>query len=150
MKLKWESLRIPCIRPAVDAVAAVVHEFRVQKNQGIGVRSLYERWENIRLDDVVRVDDLKFVIAITICGIAIHGVSKECTRRLLVHAVLRLYITRDSSNPCDHSQRRGARTSLLRRLHDGAEPALARALVLDATLRDNVFVGVSVPFMFAM
>ena len=75
----------------MDAVAAVVHRFREKRDQGIDVRSLYERWENIRLGDVVQICNHKFVIAITMCEIAIHIVSRECTRRLLVHAFLKLY-----------------------------------------------------------
>jgi len=99
----------------------------------------------MRPDDVVRVGDYKFVIAIAICGIAMYGVTRDCTRRLLVHVFLQLYITRDNSEPGDHSQRRRVRTSELPRQLDGASPR-----TLDATLRDNIFVDVSVPFMFAM
>ena len=79
VRFEWESLRIPCISPAADVVAAVVHRFRGKRDQGIGVRSLYERWEDIRLDDVIQVHGHKFVIAITICGIAIHYRDLECT-----------------------------------------------------------------------
>ena len=149
VRFRWESLRIPCIRLAADAVATVVHRFRGKKNQGIGVRSLYEKWEKIRRHDVVRVGDHQFTIAITICGIAIGGVSGECTRRLLVHAILQLYITRDSPESCDHSPRPGLQPSDLHRLLDGGR-CPGRASTLDATLQDNVFIDVSVPFMLAM
>ena len=143
MSFQWEALQVPGIDPAVDAVATGVYRFRRKRDQGIGVRSLYEKWEEMRLDDIVRVSDHKFVIAIAICGIAIHGVTRECTRRLSVHVFLQLYITRDNAEPGDHSQRQGARTSVLHRQLDGDS-----SRTLDATLRDNIFADVSVPFMF--
>ena len=105
MNFQWESLQVPGIDPAVDVVATVVHRFRGKRDQGVGVRSLYERWEKIRLGDVVQVVGHKFVIAVTICGIAIYAVTKECTRRFLVHVFLKLFITRHSPEPCDHSSR---------------------------------------------
>ena len=144
MRLQWESLRVPGIDPAVAAVATGVHRFREKRDQGIGDRSMYEKWAEMRLGDVVRVWNYKFVSAIAICGIAIHGVTLQCTRRLLVHVFLQLYITRNNSEPGDHSQRGGARTPVLHRQLDG------QPRTLDATLRDNIFPDVSVPFMFAM
>ena len=134
VKFKWESVRIPCIRLAADAIAVAVHRFRGKRDQGIGIRSLYEGWENVRLEDVVQVHGHKFVIAITVCGIAIFVISKECTRHLLVHVFGQLYIARRSPEPRDHSSRSGIWTSGLHRLVDGASTDHPRASILDATL----------------
>ena len=150
VKFKWESVRIPCIRLAADAIVVAVYRFKGKRDQGIGIRSLYEGWENVRLEDVVQVHGHKFVIAITVCGIAIFVISKECTRHLLVHVFGQLYIARRSPESRDHSQRSGVRTSDLHRRLDGVESRRVRASTLDAMLQDNIFTDASVPFMLAV
>ena len=118
VKWRWQSLRIVCIRHAVDAVAPVIRRFKRKRDQGIDIRSLYERWSDIRLGDVVEIGNEKFVIAITICGITIEERAKECTRHLLVHVDLQLYIARNDSEPRDHSPTPRLPTPVLHRLHD--------------------------------
>ena len=136
---------MPSIRPVADTVPAVVRRSERKRDQGIGTRSLYEKWGDIRLNDVVQVHGHHFLIAITIRGIAIYRLSNECARGLRLHVFGQLYIARRSPGLRDHSQGPGTRTPGLRRRFDG----IPRRGTLDATRQDNVFTDASVPFMLA-
>ena len=79
VKPRLESLRILCLDHAADAHLLAARASKRLGDQGVGVRSLIEKFEALRLGDVIRSGENTLTIAINDDTVAIQSRHEECT-----------------------------------------------------------------------
>ena len=92
VKLPWESLRIPPIERALSVTPHRVAVHNWQKPREVHVESLYSKWEDIRLYDVVRLCEETFVITGHACFIDCDMGGQSEMHTLSVYLLLKLTI----------------------------------------------------------